>query len=93
MNEFGQILSSAGELYERWDEDKTGQINFDFGFEVQKSLSVSLNVTRSLIYLCFVSVHAHVVAMGWPGSLATAMASATVPSVSFAFTPQLVATE
>jgi hypothetical protein len=93
MNEFGQILASAGDLYERWQEDKTGQINFDFGFNLQKSLSVSLNVTRSLIYLCFVSVHAHVVGVGWPGSLATAMASATVPSISFAFTPQLVATQ
>jgi hypothetical protein len=26
VNEFGQILSSAGELYERWHEDKTGPV-------------------------------------------------------------------
>jgi hypothetical protein len=93
MNQSGRILSSAGELFEQWDENKSGQINFDFALDVQKSLSGSLNVTRSLIYLCFVSVHVHVIGMGWPGSLATAMASATVPSISFAFTPQLVATE
>ncbi len=85
MNELGQILASAGGLYELWNEMTTGQINFNFGFDIQKSLSVSLEVGPSLIYLCFVEVDAHVVGMGWPGSLATAMASATVPSISYEF--------
>lgn len=90
MNEMGQILASAGGLYKTWNEMTTGQINFDFGFDIQKSLSVSLEVGPSLIYLCFVEVDAHVVGMGWPGSLATAMASATVPSISFEFAAQPV---
>jgi len=88
MNEFAHIFASAGAMYEIWDEETTGQTNFDFGLAVQKSLSVSLNVTPALVYLCFVEVDADVVGMGWPGSLATAMASATVPSISFRFTPQ-----
>jgi hypothetical protein len=93
MNELAQILATAGGLYESWEELATGEIHLDFAFDVQKSLSVSLEVTPSLIYLCFVEVFAHVVGMGWPGSLATAMASATVPSISYAFDsrPVLVA--
>jgi hypothetical protein len=85
MNEFAQILATGGGLYESWQEMDTGQINFNFGFDVQKPLSVSLNVTPSLIYLCFVEVFAFVAGMGWPGSLATAIASATVPSISYSF--------
>jgi hypothetical protein len=91
MNEMAQILATAGEMYELWEELDTGEINLDFAFNVQKSLSVSLSVAPSLVYLCFVEVEAHVVGMGWPGSLATAMASATVPSISYRFQPQLVA--
>jgi hypothetical protein len=93
MNEMAHILATAGDLYESWQELATGEINLDFAFDVQKSLSVSLNVTPSLIYICFVEVFAFVLGMGWPGSLATAMASATVPSISYAFDslPVLVA--
>jgi hypothetical protein len=54
---------------------------------VKKSLSASLQVTPSLVYLCFVEVFAFALGMGWPGSLATAMASATVPSISYGFVP------
>jgi hypothetical protein len=85
MNEFAQILATAGGLYESWQATETGQMNLNFGFDVQKTVSATLNVTPSLIYLCFVEVFAHVVGMGWPGSLATAMASATVPSISYSF--------
>ena len=87
MNELAQILSTAGAFYELWNEIATGQIKLNFGFNVKKSLSTSLAVTRSLVYLCFVEVEAHVLGMGWPGSLATAMASATVPSISYSFDP------
>jgi hypothetical protein len=85
MNELGQIPASAGDLYETWDADASGQIDFNFKFDVQKQLSTSLSVTPSLIYLCFVEVFAFVLGVGWPGSLATAMASATVPSISYTF--------
>ena len=90
MDEFGGIQPVAGGSYKLWEEMDMGQVKFDFGFNVQKSLSVSGEVGSSLIYLCFVEVDAHVVGMGWPGSLATAMASATVPSISYEFVPRLV---
>ena len=91
MNDFGQILATAGGgTAESWQELNTGQVNFDFGFNLQKPLVASLPVTPSLVYLCFVSIDAFVFGEGWPGSLATAMASATVPSISYVFTPRLV---
>ena len=93
MNELSQILASAGDLYDSWEEMATGEVHFDFGFDIQKSLSVSLNVGPSLVYLCFVEIDAHVVGVGWPGSLAIAMASATVPSISYGFDPQPVVME
>ena len=90
MNDMAQILASAGANYELWNEDTTGEIHLDFGFDVKKSLSVSLDVSHSLVYLCFVEVDAHVMGIGWPGSLATSMAAATVPSISYEFVPRLV---
>ena len=87
MDEFGRISATAGDFYESWNEFATGQINLDFKFNVKKSLSASLQVTPSLVYLCFVEVFAFALGMGWPGSLATAMASATVPSISYGFVP------
>jgi hypothetical protein len=47
-------------------------------------------VTPEQIYLCFVEVFAQAMGCGWPGSLASAMASATVPSMSFEFVPLVV---
>jgi hypothetical protein len=92
MNELGQILSTAGSFYKIWQQAMTG-IQFDFGFDLQNSMSASLAVAPGQIYLCFVEVFAGVFGSGWPtaGSLASAMASATVPSMSFAFDPQVVA--
>jgi|SRR5271167_1121291 len=90
MDDFGQILSTAGSNYTSWQQMMPG-IQFDFGFNLQNSMSVSLPVGPAQIYLCFVEVDAHVVGSGWPkGSLATAMASATVPSMSFEFNAQEV---
>jgi hypothetical protein len=90
MNELAQILSTAGSAYTSWQEDTTG-VQFDFGFDLQNSLSISLPVTPAQIYLCFVEVFAQAMGCGWPGSLASAMASATVPSMSFEFVPLVVA--
>jgi hypothetical protein len=92
MNELAQILSTAGSYYKTWDQTATG-LQFDFGFDLQNSLSVSLQVNPSQIYLCFVEVFAQVFGAGWPvpGSLASAMASASVPSMSFEFVPLAVA--
>jgi hypothetical protein len=93
MNDQGQILAGAGLTYEHWNKGEIGQIQFDSGFNVQKSLFVSLAVNPSLVYLCFVEVDAGVLGAGWPGSLATAMVSATVPSISYEFDPLPVATQ
>jgi hypothetical protein len=90
MNELAQILSTAGSAYTSWQQDTTG-VQFDFGFDLQNSQSVSLSVTPAQIYLCFVDVFAQAMGCGWPGSLASAMASATVPSMSFEFVPLVVA--
>ena len=90
MDEWGGITPVGGATYKMWNAMDPGQIELDFGFNITQSASASGPVTHSLIYLCFVEVDAHVVGMGWPGSLATSMVSATVPSISFAFTPQLV---
>ena len=90
MNELAQILSTAGSTYTSWQQDTTG-VQFNFGFDLQNSASVSLPVTPEQIYLCFVEVFAQAMGCGWPGSLASAMASATVPSMSFEFVPLVVA--
>jgi hypothetical protein len=90
MNELAQILSTAGSTYTSWQQDTTG-VQFNFGFDLQNSLSVSLPVTPAQIYLCFVEVFAQAMGCGWPGSLASAMASASVPSISFEFVPLVVA--
>jgi len=85
------IGSVAGADYKSWDQCDTGAVEFDFAFDVQGSLSVQLAVDPSQIYLCFVALHPLVMGMGWPGSLAGAMASATVPSISYEFDPLVVA--
>jgi len=95
MNELGEILSSNGGNYLSWQELTTGQVNLDFGFDITGSLSISLEVNPGQVYLCFVEVDAHVAGDGWMGipnnqSLATAMVSATVPSISYEFRPLLV---
>jgi hypothetical protein len=87
MDTMNHIPVSAGANYDWWDEQTTGEIHLDFDFDVTKSATTSLGVTHSLVYLCFVAIDAHVVGMGWPGSLATSMISATVPSISYEFVP------
>jgi hypothetical protein len=76
QNEDSQII---------FNEAQYGQVNFNFQFGLQQSLSTSLDVTPSLLYLCYVAVLAEVWGAGWPGSLAVAMMSATVPSISYEF--------
>ncbi|MGC1417380.1 MAG: hypothetical protein WA817_18980 [Candidatus Acidiferrum sp.] len=90
LTDLFSIGGTAGASYESWQEFDTGEIDIDFGFNVTKSLSVSLEVTPAQFYICFVEVDALAVGVGWPGSLASAMATATVPSISYEFTPRLV---
>jgi hypothetical protein len=63
----------------------SGQIQFDFEFGVQQPFSASMAVNPALEYLCSVVVTAAAMGEGWPGSLAVAMVSATVPSISYSF--------
>jgi len=79
------VASSAGANYKLWNQLNPGQVQFDFGFDVQNPLSVQLDVDPSQVYLVFVAVDAHVEGVGWPGSLAGAVASATVPSIRYEF--------
>jgi hypothetical protein len=85
------IVSVAGTPFKRWLETETGRVRFDVGFDVQNPVSAQMSVGRGLVYLVFVTVHCHVLNAGWPGSLAGAMLSATVPSITWEFEPDLVA--
>jgi hypothetical protein len=86
----GAILTTAAQEFYRWDESNTGQIHFDFGFDLQTPLSVELSVTHNLVYLIFVDISVAVHGLGWPGSLAGAMISATVPSITYNYKMQQV---
>jgi len=90
LNDEFQIGATAGTPYVSWENFDCGQIHFGFGFDVQQSASASLQVSPGWVYLCFVEVDASATGVGWPGSLATAMASATVPAISYEFVPRLL---
>ncbi len=90
LDEFGHVSGEAGENAVSWQVLTTGEVNFGAGFDETMSLSASAQVDSSLVYLCFVEVDAGAAGVGWPGSLALAMASATVPSISYEFVPRLV---
>ena len=79
----GNIKTTAGQDFYRWDESNAGQIDLDFGFNLQTPLSVQLDVNRNLVYLIFVDISVAVHGLGWPGSVAGAMISATVPSITY----------
>jgi hypothetical protein len=80
----------AGTQFFMWEEDQTSQVRFDAGFDLQASVSVQTPVDQTLVYLLFVEAFTHVEGMGWPGSLAGAIMSVTVPSISYDFEIQPV---
>jgi hypothetical protein len=82
-----QVLVSTGAAHYSSEVVDLPGVHFKFGFDIQGSASVSLYVTPELDYRCFASVIAEATGVGWPGSLATAMASATVPSITCEFVP------
>ncbi len=78
------IISGGGAAtFKSWDECSAQQVRFDLGSISQSPVSVQADVNNTLIYLLFVSVFAHVEGVGWPGSLAGAMMSVTVPSLTW----------
>ena len=91
IGETGAIKSTAGNQFYSWDENRSGEVNLDFGFDEQAPvLSAELNVDRHLVYMLFVDAHVHVHGVGWPGSLAGSKLSVTVPYLTYDFREQLV---
>ncbi|HYM36053.1 MAG TPA: hypothetical protein VET48_11690 [Steroidobacteraceae bacterium] len=86
----GTIVSGANTNFKLWDENQTGQISLDFGFDIEAPTSVTLDVNHNLVYMLFVEANAFVEGVGWPGSLAGAQLSVTVPSIAFDFRMQQV---
>lgn len=81
----GTIVSVAGQSLFTWDEDQTGQVDLDFGSDLHTPVSTQIEVNPTLVYLLFVEADTHVEGVGWPGSLAGAVISVTVPSITYEF--------
>jgi len=82
------IITVAGKVAFQWDQQQAGQVSFDFGSDLQTSVSASAYVNHTLIYLLFIEAEAHVEGVGWPGSLAGSKLSVAVPSISYEFIAQ-----
>jgi hypothetical protein len=84
------VDATVQEDYVTWHSNLlTPPPQFGFQFGVQQSLSVSLYASSSVFCNCYLAVSVEAAGIGWPGSLAVAMASATVPSISYEFVPEL----
>lgn len=68
-----------------WNEEMTGQIRADFGFDQPAALTVHMDVTRTLVYALCVALDVHAFGVGWPGSLAGADLAVSVPSITWQF--------
>ena len=86
----GTIVSVASKGFKLWDEAETAQVRFDVGFDLQAPTSVQIDVNHNLVYLLFVDADVHVHGVGWPGSLAGAKMSVTVPAITYDFQVQQV---
>jgi hypothetical protein len=86
MNADGSLFQSLAQESQPIFCGAGAGIDFGFKFNVPTSITASVEVNPSLPYLaCAVTVSVEAIGMGWPGSLAVAMLSATVPSISYAF--------
>jgi hypothetical protein len=81
--EVGTIVSVASTNLFIWNEEETNQVRFDFKFDLQTAGSVSMNVNHTLVYYMFVESQVGVHSVGWPGSVAGAKMSITVPSIAY----------
>ena len=86
----GTIINTANQQFFSWDEQQLDQINLDFGFDLETTVTTQIDVDHTLVYLLFVDIDAGVEGAGWPGSIAGAEMSATIPSISYDFEPRLV---
>jgi hypothetical protein len=96
MSQQGQFPYANPQAQSLFFQGPLAQITFGAKFGVQASLSASLFLTPGVMYLCFAAVSAGALGSGWPGpnwpgyygaqgSLALAMVSAIVPSISYSF--------
>lgn len=81
----GTIETVAGQNFVMWNQENTGEIQFDAGFDLQTPASVSVSVDPTQVYLLFVDANVDVQGVGWPGSLAGAVLSVTVPYIAYEF--------
>lgn len=69
----------------QWNEETTGEVRVDFGFDQTAALTVQMDVTRTLVYALCVALDVHAFGVGWPGSLAGADLAVSVPSITWQF--------
>jgi len=86
-------ITGAVDVADQWDETTTQEVRFDFGSSPTIPATAQLEVDPSFTYSLFVAAQTHVEAVGWPGSLAGAIISLTVPSITLQFDPIPVATQ
>jgi hypothetical protein len=81
----GAVTSTSGNPQVIFSGAQTGQIQSGLRSNVQASLSTSFSVVPSFVYSCFLQLTVYATGEGWPGSLAVAKASASVPSIDYEF--------
>ena len=82
--------TSAAKAFIAFNEEQTGPLMFQDAFNQQTSVSVSVPVDQTQVYLIFVSAYTSVYGFGALGSIAGAMLSVTVPSITYEFQLQPV---
>lgn len=86
----GSIEAAFTEPFVYFNEQQPGPLVLKDGFNLQGSASLSVPLDPSLVYIIFVSVDASALGLGAGGSIAGAMVSVTVPSITYDFQMQPV---
>ncbi len=81
----GGIETVATQQFKMWNQQNPGEIQIDTGFDLQTPASLTVNVDPTQVYLLFVEADVDVQTGGWPGSLAGAMMSVSVPYIAYDF--------
>ena len=81
----GHIGGGPNMQMKTWNEETTGEVRADFGFDQTAALTVQMDVNRSLVYALCVALDVHAFGIGWPGSLAGADLAVSVPSITWQF--------
>jgi hypothetical protein len=75
--------------FEGWFETQSNALRFDFGTDLVSPASFEIAVTPSWLVI-FVSSWSWVTGEGWPGSLAGAVISMAVPSITLVLNPAII---